>query len=175
MSKKKGRGNGPLRPQHKLFALVYMGNGNNARLAYNEAMPGKRRDSVTDACASRLLSSAKVKAFIEAQTVRFLRAAEATAEEAMEVITRTIRVDPRLLIDKRDGPNKGKPLPLEDWPDDLALVVKRIKANGEVEFYDKMHAAELIAESHGKIKKKLDIAVTFDHVAYLAELSKPKK
>jgi len=160
---------GPLRPQHKLFALIYLGNGNNARVAYNEVFAGKRKDSVTDACASRLLSSAKVQAFIEAKTAKVFGPVEASAEEAMEAIARTLRLDPRRLY----GPD-GKLLDLKDWPDDLALVVKSIKADGSIVFYDKLRAAELIAESAGKIKKKLDISIAFDHVKYLADKSRPK-
>jgi phage terminase small subunit len=174
MAKKKnrsGEGRGPLRPNHKLFALIYLGNGNNARAAYNEAMPGKRKDSVTDACASRLLSSAKVKAFIQERGEKILAVAEATAEEAMAVISRVLRIDPRLMLDK----TTGLPLPMKDWPEDVALVVKGIKADGSIVFYDKMRAAELIAESHGRIKKKLDISLAFDHVKYLADKSRPKE
>jgi len=150
--------------------MIYLANGNNARAAYDEAMPGKRKAAATDACASRLLHSAKVKAFIEAHTAKTLRAIEATAEEAMAVITRALRLDPRLLFDKATG----LPLPMKDWPEDAALTVKSIKADGTVVFYDKMRAAELIAESHGKIKKKLDISLAFDHEKYLADKSRPK-
>lgn len=168
--KKKGdRESRPLKPQHKLFAMLYLANGGNATAAYDEVYPGKRKPETTWANASRLLSLAKVKAFITSRGERQLQAAEATAEEAMAAITRTLRLDPRLLLDAA-----GKPKHMKDWPDDVALVVKKVKANGDVEFYDKMHAAELIAESHGKIKKKLDITLAFDHVKYLADKSRPK-
>lgn len=170
----KTRGTGPLKPQHKVFALTYLANGGNGVAAYNEAYPGKRSMEVSAACASRLLKAAKVQAFIESKQAKILASAEATAEEAMAAITRTLRLDPRLLLDKTPGANYGKPLAMADWPDDVALVVKKVKANGDVEFYDKMHAAELIAESHGKIKKKLDITLAFDHVKYLADKSRPK-
>lgn len=184
MPKRKGQKRKPeirkelarLKPAHKVFALTYLANGNNGRAAYKEAFPSaSRSDDVTDVMASRLLRADQVKAFIAERERVILAAAEATATEAMEVITRTIRLDPRLLIDKREGPNKGKPLPLEEWPDEVALVVKSIKQDGTVVFYDKMRAAELIAESHGKIKKKLDISLAFDHVKYLADLSRGKE
>lgn len=159
-----------LRPADKIFALVYLGNGNNARQAYNEAFPNpKRADASTDAQASKLLSSDKVQTFLAARLARIERAAEATADEAMEAISRTLRLDPRLLFNE-----KGEILPIKDWPDDVALVVKKVKPDGSVEFYDKFRAAELIAESHGKIKKKLDISLAFDHVKYLADKSRPK-
>lgn len=171
MPKKKpgNRGSRPLKPQHKLFAMIYLANGGNATAAYDEVYPGKRKPNVTHAAASRLLSLVKVKEFLAQRGERQLQAAEATAEEAMQAITRTLRLDPRLLLDA-----KGKPLPMQLWPDDVALVVKKVKADGSVEFYDKFRAAELIAESHGKIKKKLDITLGFDHVKYLADKSRPK-
>jgi phage terminase small subunit len=163
------RGARPLKPQHKLFAMLYLANGGNATAAYNQVFPGKRKPAVTHAAASRLLSLVKVKAFIAERGESQLRAAEATAEEAMAVITRTLRLDPRRLLEKKSG----KLLPMQLWPDDVALVVKVIKNNGDVVFYDKLHAATLIAESHGKIKKKLDISLAFDHVKYLADKSRP--
>lgn len=171
MPKKKpgNRGSRPLKPQHKLFAMIYLANGGNATAAYDEVYPGKRRPEVTHSAASRLLSLAKVKAFLAARGERHLLSMEATAEEAMAAITRTLRLDPRMLLDV-----KGEPLPMKDWPDDVALVVQKVKADGSVEFYNKMRAAELIAESHGKIKKKLDITLAFDHVKYLADKSRPK-
>lgn len=157
-------------PKHKIFALIYLANGGNATAAYNEAFgPGTRQPQTTHVNASKLLSSAKVQTFIATQTAKTLQAIEATAEEAMAAITRTLRLDPRLLL----APN-GKPLDMKDWPDDVALVVKGVKANGDVIFYDKMKAAELIAEAHGRIKKKLDVSLTFDHVKYLADKSRPK-
>lgn len=159
-----------MKPQHKVFALTYLANGGNATAAYNEAFgPGRRKATTTHVVASRLLSSAKVKAFIAERETKALVAIEATAEEAMAAITRTLRLDPRLLLDAA-----GKPKHMKDWPDDVALVVKKVKADGSVEFYDKMRAAELIAESHGRIKKKLDITLAFDHVKYLADKSRPK-
>lgn len=168
--KKPAKRQASLKPQHKIFALTYLANGGNATAAYNEAFgPGKRKPSSTHVNASKLLSSAKVQAFIAAQGVKTLQAIEATAEEAMAAITRTLRLDPRLLLDE-----KGAPLPMNLWPDDVALVVKGVKANGDVIFYDKMKAAELIAEAHGRIKKKLDVSLTFDHVRYLADKSRPK-
>lgn len=170
MAKKSSRrGTRPLKPQHKLFALIYLANGGNATAAYDEVYPGKRKPNVTHVNASRLLSLAKVKAFIEARGERVLQAQEATAEEAMAAITRTLRLDPRVFFDA-----DGKPKPMSQWPEDAALVVKKVKADGSIEFYDKMRAAELIAESHGKIKKKLDITLAFDHVKYLADKSRPK-
>lgn len=173
MAKKKpgNRGSRPLKPQHKLFVMIYLANGGNATAAYNEVYPSNtRKAESTNMAASRLMSLDKVKAFIEAKGARQLQAAEATAEEAMAAITRTIRLDPRLLLDK----TTGKPLAMHEWPDDVALVVKSVKANGDVVFYDKLKASELIAESHGKIKKKLDISLAFDHVKYLADKSRPK-
>jgi phage terminase small subunit len=169
---KKARTQGrSLKLQHRLFALFYLANGGNATAAYNEVYGlGKRQPQTTHVNASKLLSSAKVQAFIRERGEKVLQAAEATADEAMAVITRTLRLDPRRVLD----PNTGKMLPMQDWPDDVALVVKVIKANGDVVFYDKLQAATLIAESHGKIKKKLDITLGFDHVRYLADKSRPK-
>lgn len=171
MAKKPKKRAPAMAPRHKIFALLWLGNGGNATRAYDEAFgPGKRQPQTTHVNASKLLSSAKVQAFIAEHGAKQLAKIEATAEEAMAAITRTLRLDPRLLLDKVTG----KPLAMKDWPDDVALVVKKVKANGDVEFYDKMHAAELIAESHGKIKKKLDISLAFDHVKYLADKSRPK-
>lgn len=169
--KKKPRKREPaMAPRHKVFALLWLANGGNATAAYNEAFgPGKRKPETTYVNASKLLSSAKVQAFLRGRETKVLQTIEATADEAMAAITRTLRLDPRMLLD-----DKGKPLAMKDWPDDVALVVKKVKADGTVEFYDKMRAAELIAESHGKIKKKLDITLAFDHVKYLADKSRPK-
>lgn len=159
-----------LKPAHKVFCLAYLANGSNAREAYTEAFPNPRRgQGSTDTCAWRLLKKVEVQAFIAARLARIERAVEATADEAMEVISRTLRLDPRLLLDE-----KGKPKPMQDWPDEVALVVKSVKADGSVVFYDKMRAAELIGESHGRIKKKLDISLAFDHVKHLADKSRPK-
>lgn len=166
----KKRGTRPLKPQHKLFAMIYLGNGGNATAAYREVYPSETRGTrSTENAASRLLGLDGVKAFIASRGEKQLQAAEATAEEAMAAITRTLRLDPRVFFDK-----DGKPKPIQDWPDDAALVVKKVKPDGTIEFYDKMRAAELIAESHGKIKKKLDITLAFDHVKYLADKSRPK-
>lgn len=159
-----------IKPQHRIFALTYLANGGNATAAYEEVYPSKtRKAEVTHAAASRLLSSVKVQALIERHTRKMLQRAEATADEAMDAISRTLRLDPRMMLDE-----KGKPLAMKDWPDDVALVVKSIKGDGTVVFYDKFKAAELIAESHGRIKKKRDISIAFDHVKYLADKSRPK-
>jgi phage terminase small subunit len=159
-----------MKPQHKVFALTYLANGGNATAAYDEAFgPGKRKATTTHVNASRLLSSTKVRTFLAQRESVALKAIEATAEEAMQVIARTLRLDPRRLLDAA-----GKALAMKDWPDDVALVVKKVKDDGSIEFYDKLRAAELIAESHGKIKKKLDITFAFDHVKYLADKSRPK-
>ena len=157
-------------PRHKVFALLWLSNGGNATAAYNEAFgPGKRKPETTHVNASKLLSSAKVQAFIAGKETKVIQALEATAEEAMAAITRTLRLDPRVFFDEKGNIKKPK-----DWPDDAALVVKKVRDDGSIEFYDKMRAAELIAESHGKIKKKLDITLAFDHVKYLADKSRPK-
>lgn len=164
------RGANGLKPQHKVFALTYLANGGNATAAYNEAYPSStRKPEATKACASRLLSLANVKAFMAQRGERILQQQEATAEEAMAAISRTLRLDPRRLLD-----GAGKLLDMKDWPDDVALVVRKVKPDGTIEFYDKLQAATLIAESHGRIKKKLDITLAFDHVKYLADQSRPK-
>ncbi len=64
---------------------------------------------------------------------------------------------------------------MRDWPDEIALAVKSVDPDtGKVVFYDKLRAAELIAEAGGRIRKRIDMSLTFDHVKYLADLSRPK-
>ncbi len=95
---------------------------------------------------------------------------EASADEAMAAISRAVRFDPRLLLDK-----SGAWRHMRDWPDAVALVVKSIDpSTGKVTFYDKLRAAELIAEAGGRIRKRVDISLTFDHVKYLADHSRDK-
>lgn len=138
----------PMRPQWKVFALCYLANGQNVTAAYKEAYPGMKSDNGAAVNGSKLLTNAQIARFIEARLEKVLAKHEATADEAMEVITRVTRVDVRKIYDA-----KGKPIPVKDWPDELALAVKSIKGDGTIVFYDKMRGAELIAEAAGRIRK----------------------
>lgn len=167
---KEVRGTNRLKPQHKLFAVLYLTNGGNGTQAYNDAYGGERTPESAKTSASRLLTLDAIKAYLTQEQAKTVRKVEANADEAMQMISRALRADPALMWDEG-----GKLLPVNQWPADIRLVLKSIKPDGTVTFYDKLRAAELIAEAGGRIRKKLDVSLTFDHVKYLADLSRPKE
>ncbi len=157
-----------LTPQEALFVLKVIA-VDNLTEAYIQA--GDRcTKAAASASAARLLTKARVRNAIDQARDKRILKADAGADEAMATIPRAVRLDPRLLLDKT-----GARLPMRDWPDEIALAVKSVDPDtGKVVFYDTLRAAELIAEAGGRIRKRVDISLTFDHVKHLADHSRDK-
>lgn len=94
-----------LTPKQEKFCLEYAKCG-NARQAYISAGYKHKKDNVTDACASRLLSNAKVKERLAELAEEAKNEAIADIQEMQEVLTRIIRQDLKeevILIDPVAG------------------------------------------------------------------------
>ncbi len=157
-----------LTPREQLFVLKVIALDNLTEAYVQAGYKGTRKSA--RAHAARLVGKGSIAQAIALARQSSLQKAEASADEAMAAISRALRFDPRLLLDER-----GTLRSMKDWPDAVALVVKSIDpATGKVTFMDKLRAAELIAEAGGRIRKRIDISLTFDHVKYLADKSRDK-
>ncbi len=72
------------------FADEYLIDCNGTR-AYKAAYPSVKKDEVARSCASRLLTNANVKTYIEAQLEKLSSERVATAQEVLEYLTSVVR------------------------------------------------------------------------------------
>jgi phage terminase small subunit len=160
-----------LTPREGLFVLKMI-TLENVVEAYLQAGYHCTRESAS-ASGGDLLGKPRVaRALAEARAKR-LGLAEMDADDAMRRIGVIARFDPRKLFDRA-----GRMLAIQDWPDDAALAVKTIDDNTSgrrVSFEARLPALLAIAEAGGRIRKKLDIGMSFDHLGYLERLDKGEK
>ena len=110
----------------------------NARRAYKVAYPNVKKDEAADASASRLLSNAKVKAYIDEQLEKISSEKIADAKEVMEYLTSVLR-----------GESKSEIVVVEGCGEGFSSAVHVNKAPDEKE---RLKAAELLGKRYGIFK-----------------------
>jgi len=150
------------------FILEYEANGRNATNAYMRTHPN---------CTSR--SSAAVEGM---RTLRKPHVAHALAGLRKNRVQRlSMQADEAaMLTGMRARANlahafgtDGKLLPFTEWPLELQVALKSIKADGSVTLLDQQQATRTVLEMAGKLKQTVDINM-FDHVGYLAAKQRAK-
>lgn len=147
-----------------LVALEYLANGHNAAAAYRSVHPTCSQHTA-DVNGSRLLRKAEVCAFVEREQKARKKRLRMDADEALEGITGHARADIRKLF------KDGKPIPVDQWPEEIADAVKAIKHTPfgpAIVMYDKLRAGELMAIAGGELKQRHEHKHAFDHASYLA-------
>lgn len=156
-----------LSPAQEQFCLTYLANGFNGAAAYKAAYPGIE-DAAARACASRLLTNANVKAYLEPRITEHWKALQMDGEEALARVALDARADLRGLFDEH-----GEPLPPHQWPDDLANSIEAVdlKEDGtyKVKLTSKGHARRTILEVTGKVKNPTADDAIRDLATILAE------
>lgn len=114
----------------------------NGRRAYKAAYPNVKKDAVADANASRLLSNAKVKKYIDEQLSKMHSSAIANAEEVMKYLTSVMR-----------GKSSSSVLSL--CGDGCQEVITKPPDEKE-----RMKAAELIGKRYGLFTDKVEMGGT---------------
>lgn len=149
------------------FLLEYESNGRNATTAYLKAHPGCSSRAAAAVEGSRTLRNPNVVRALE--RIRADRAARLNmaADEAAALLAIRARADIRFAYD-----DAGKLLPIHEWPDEFAHAVKTVKADGTIVLHDALKACITILQMHGKLRSTAKEAVQFDHLAYLAALSR---
>ena len=120
-----------------LFAEEYLKDLNGSR-AYKAVYKNVKKDSVAQANASRLLSNAKVKAYIDKRLEEIHDENTADIKEVMEYLTSVMR-----------GNSKSEVLCLEDGSQ------KVIKKHPEER--DRLKAAELLGKRFGMFKDNVSL------------------
>jgi hypothetical protein len=141
----------------------------NVTRAYLAAYPGCKPQSAA-VSGQRLLRNAKVAEAVKEGRARRLRELGMDADEAMQRIAIIGKLDVRQLFD-----HEGKMLPVQDWPDEVALVVKGLEEKElgtKVSFDSRLAALELIAVAGGKLAAKKELQV--DVLALLLEHATPE-
>jgi phage terminase small subunit len=163
---------GGLTASQHLFVLEYLRNGFNGAAAYRAAYPDCKSEGASRACACRLLlTNANVRAAVSEQLGDSLAKLRLDADEALHLLSRDAQADIRLLYDDR-----GRPLPVHRWPDEIAHSVKAIQPTAfgiKVVLNDSLKARELLAIAGGKLRQQVDHKHTFDHAGYLAGTETP--
>lgn len=156
-----------LTPAQTEFILEYEANGRNATSAYLKAHPSCRSRAAAAVEGSRTLRNPNVVRALE--LIRADRAARLNmaADEAAALLAIRARADIRLAYD-----DAGKLLPVRDWPDEFASAVKAFKPDGTIVLHDGLKACITVLQMHGKLRSTAKEAVQFDHLAYLAALSR---
>ena len=128
--------------KQKLFADEYIIDLNATR-AYKLAYPRVKKDDVAQACGSRLLRNAMVRAYIDEKLKEIRSPKIATAEEIMEYLTGVMRGESRSSIvvveGKGDGYSSAKTI--EKPPDEK----------------ERTKAAELLGKRYGLFTEKVDM------------------
>ena len=154
--------------QIKLFieALVAVPNVTRAyQLAYPKSSPAS-------ACTSghRLLRNARVREAVESGRKARLSRYGMEADEAMKRLALIGRADIRLIFDA-----DGTILPVQEWPEEIALAVRAIKVNAfgtSVSLENRLSALEVIASAGGKLGQSQ--APQTDVLALLLEHARPE-
>lgn len=138
-----------LTPAQRIFAESYLANGFNSAAAYRAAHP-KVKVHTSQVEAVRVLATPSVKAFIEKRMLARWKALQMSGDEALGRVALDARADIRQLY------VKGKLLPPDQWPDDLAqsveLVEHRSDGSMKVRLASKTLARRTILQQTGKLK-----------------------
>jgi hypothetical protein len=156
----------------RLFVAEYITNLGNGVKAYLASHPACRSYHAAGVEAHRTLKNPKVSALIKAAREERWHRLEMQGAEAIALISIVARANIADAFDER-----GNLLAPHLWPDTLSLAVKRFQLSKDGSFsiilHDGLRAAELIAIATGRLKQKVGVAHTFDHVRYLAGAEEP--
>ena len=131
-----------LTPRQEKFCIEYSKCG-NARQAYIEAGYKHKKDSITDAAASRLLSNVKVKARLAELAEEAKNAAIADIQEMQEVLTSIIRqsLDEEVIVVEGVGDGRSEARTVMKKPS-TKDIISAITTLGKMQgaFIDKIEA-----------------------------------
>lgn len=127
-----------LSPKQEKFCIEYAKCG-NARQAYINAGYKNKKDNVTDACASRLLSNAKVKSRLAELYEEAKNDAIADVKEMQEILTSIMRQETKeevILVDPVAGITR------EEKTASIKDIISAIEKLGKMQgaFVDKVEA-----------------------------------
>lgn len=128
--------------KQELFALEYIKDLNATR-AYKEVYKNCKKDDAAYACASRLLSNAKVKKFIDEELEKMKSTKIADAEEVLEYLTKVMR-----------GESQSSEIVVESVGDYMSEAREVKKSPSEKE---RLKAAELIGKRYGIYTENLSV------------------
>lgn len=115
----------------------------NATRAYKAAYPHVKSEDAARACASRLLTNANIKQYIDEQLEKISNEKIADAKEVMEYLTSVLR-----------GESQSEIVIVEGCGDGCSSARRMDKAPDEKE---KLKAAELLGKRYGLFKDKVDL------------------
>lgn len=135
-------------PLHERFACEYLRSRFNATVAYQATYPGVKPDAA-QACGSRLLSDAMVRARVEHLSREALAGEAVTAMQIVQGFARVAALDPA-----RAFGLDGNLLPIPEMPDDVRLAIAgmevTVNAKGErtkkIKFNDRIAALTGLAK-----------------------------
>lgn len=162
------RRDGELTAVQAAFVLAYTSNGYNATRAYQAARPQASKE-VAAVNGHRMLRVDKVARAIRQLQARRFKRWEMSGDEAAALTAISARADIRNAYDA-----DGKPLPVHEWPEELRLALKGIKADGSFVLHDGLKARETILRMTGKLRDVVDVN-HFDHLGYLAAIEQKRR
>lgn len=143
------------------FIERYLANGGNAtdayRALYHQATYASARTG-----GWRMLTNVDIRQAIDARRTEAWAKHRIDSEQALDLIAMVAKVDIAECYD-----DEGRLLPVYEWPLEVRLCVKEVKADGTVKLLDPLRARQLIAQAGGKLQGSSDVGL-FDHEAYLA-------
>ena len=115
----------------------------NATRAYKAAYPHIKSEDAARACASRLLTNANIKSYIDEQLEKISSDKIADAKEVMEYLTSVLR-----------GETKSEIVVVEGCGDGYSEAKRMDKSPDEKE---RLKAAELLGRRYGLFKGSIDV------------------
>jgi phage terminase small subunit len=117
----------------------------NATRAYKAAYPHVKSEGAARACASKLLTKANIKAYIDEQLDKISSEKTADAKEVMEYLTSVMR-----------GESQAEIVVIEGTGDGCSDARRMNKAPDEKE---RLKAAELLGRRYGLFKENVNLEV----------------
>lgn len=117
----------------------------NATRAYKAAYPHVKSEGAARACASKLLTKANIKTYIDEQLDKISSEKTADAKEVMEYLTSVMR-----------GESQAEIVVIEGTGDGCSDARKMSKAPDEKE---RLKAAELLGRRYGLFKENVNLEV----------------
>lgn len=151
----------------RAFLEIYIANGGNGTRAYLATHPNAQRNTAASN-ASRMLRNARIASELARRRAEVFAKHQLDADEALCLIAMVAAAD---LLDAYG--DDGTLLPLHQWPENLRLAVKEVRADGTIKLLDVLKARELIAIRWCRIQRAVGIH-HFDHAGYLTGAAKPR-
>lgn len=143
------------------FVERYLANGGNATNAYRALYPQATYPSARTG-GWRMLTNVDVRKAIDVRRTEAWAKHRIDSEQALDLIAMVAKADIAECYD-----DEGRLIPVYEWPLEVRLCVKEVKADGTVKLLDPLRARQLIAQAGGKLQASSD-GGHFDHEAYLA-------